>query len=162
MSEHNPYDLSRRDFFKVVGSFVGSIMGLLMGVPLIAYFISPALEKQGGEKWIRAGKLDDYPPEEPTLFTFTITKKYGWEKSAQSYGVYIIRHNDNSVTVFSNICTHLSCRVRWKPELGEFVCPCHDAHFAKDGRVLSGPAPRPLDQYEHKVEDGILYIHVVA
>jgi Rieske Fe-S protein len=30
--------------------------------------------------------------------------------------------------------------------------------FDKDGQVISGPPPRPLDRYEAKVEDGQLYI----
>ncbi|NPA31305.1 MAG: ubiquinol-cytochrome c reductase iron-sulfur subunit [Chloroflexi bacterium] len=161
MSSRNPHDLSRRDFFKIVGSFVSGIMGVMLGIPLISYFISPALDEQGGEKWIPAGPLENYPLGKPTLFTFTLTKQHGWEKTSQSYGVYIIRHSDTEVTVFSNVCTHLACRVRWKDELGEFVCPCHDAHFAETGEVISGPAPRPLDKYEYKIEDGILYIHLV-
>ncbi len=161
MKSHNPYDMSRRDFLKIVGGFVGGLMGFILGLPLISYFVSPALKEQGGEAWIPAGPLENYPIGKPTLFTFTRTKQYGWEKSAQSYGAYIIRHSDTEVTIFSNMCTHLACRVRWHDDLQQFVCPCHNAHFEKDGDVISGPAPRPLDRYEYKIEDGMLYIHLI-
>jgi len=30
--------------------------------------------------------------------------------------------------------------------------------FDLDGRVLGGPPPRPLDRYEVKIEDGVLYV----
>lgn len=40
------------------------------------------------------------------------------------------------------ICTHNGCQVR--PEGWELFCPCHGSIFARDGRVLSGPAIRPL------------------
>jgi Rieske Fe-S protein len=58
----------------------------------------------------------------------------------------------------SNICTHLSCRVRWVAERGQFFCPCHNGVFDKEGLVVSGPPPRPLDRYEVKVEGDQLFI----
>jgi cytochrome b6-f complex iron-sulfur subunit len=45
---------------------------------------------------------------------------------------------------FSAICTHLGCIIRWLPEKGEFLCPCHAGRFAGDGKVLGGPPPKPL------------------
>lgn len=40
------------------------------------------------------------------------------------------------------VCTHAGCQVR--PEGWELFCPCHGSIFARDGRVLSGPAYLPL------------------
>jgi Rieske Fe-S protein len=40
----------------------------------------------------------------------------------------------------------------------EFFCPCHNGVFDKDGNVVSGPPPRPLDRFEVKVEDDQLFI----
>ncbi|MAF09531.1 cytochrome B6 [Candidatus Poribacteria bacterium] len=48
----------------------------------------------------------------------------------------------------STTCTHLGCRALWQAEHNTFHCPCHDATFAADGQVLSGPPPRPLNRYE--------------
>lgn len=44
----------------------------------------------------------------------------------------------------SAICTHLGCIVRWLPDKGEFLCPCHAGRYASDGKVLGGPPPKPL------------------
>jgi hypothetical protein len=44
---------------------------------------------------------------------------------------------------FSLECPHLGCQVR-PIETGGFVCPCHQSRFDSQGRVVSGPAPRPL------------------
>jgi Rieske Fe-S protein len=52
----------------------------------------------------------------------------------------------------------LGCRVRWVADKDGFYCPCHNGVFAKDGSVVSGPPPRPLDRFESKVEDGVLFV----
>jgi menaquinol-cytochrome c reductase iron-sulfur subunit len=153
------YDLNRRDFAKIVLTFLGSIMGIVLGLPAIGYLISPATKVQKSESWIPAGSLENYPLSVPTLFSFTRTTKNGWDKTVNSYGVYVLRSSEDQVKVYSNMCTHLSCRVTWKDDLHEFICPCHDGHFDIDGKVLKGPPPAPLVVYQTKIEDGSLLIH---
>lgn len=153
--------LSRRDFVKIVGSFLGSVMGMVAGLPLIGYVISPALREEKADIWVSLGALESYPMRVPTLFSFTQTQVNGWEKTVNSYGVYVLRKSLDDLKVFSNICTHLSCRVKWQDDRQEYLCPCHDGHFDIDGKVTYGPPPRPLDQYEFKIEDGEIFIHLV-
>jgi len=152
------HDIGRRGFVKVVLTFLSSVMGVVIGLPAIAYLISPATKTQKSEAWIPAGNLDGYPVGVPTLFNYTRSIVNGWEKTVNSYGVYVVRSGDNQVKAFSNVCTHLSCRVTWKDEMQAYICPCHDAHFNKDGSVGSGPPPEPLHVYETKLEDGTLYV----
>lgn len=152
--------VSRRDFVKTILAGLSAVMGLVIGIPAVGYLISPATKVKKADAWIPVGPLEKYPTGEPTLFSFTQTKVNGWEKTVNSFGVFVIKTAENQATVYSNMCTHLSCRVNWKPEAGEYICPCHDGHFNSDGKVVAGPPPRPLDQYETKLEDGILYIHL--
>jgi Rieske Fe-S protein len=154
--------INRRQFVTVVVTVVGTIMAAFVGLPAIGYLISPATKVQEKDEWIPLGPLENYPVGEPTLFTFTRTTVNGWEKTANSYGVYVMRYTEEKHKVFSNMCTHLSCRVNWKADLSEYICPCHDGHFNIDGQVVDGPPPRPLDEYETKLEAGILYIHYVG
>jgi len=153
------HNIDRRDFVKVVLAFLGTIMGAVIGLPAIGYLISPATKVQQKDAWIPLGPLENYPVGMPTLFSFTRTTVNGWEKTVNSFGAYVVRSSESALKVYSNMCTHLSCRVTWKEELQEYVCPCHDGHFDAEGRVTLGPPPKPLYEYETKIEDGNLFIH---
>ena len=153
--------ISRRSFVTGVVAFLGSVIASVIGIPAIGYLIAPGLKKQTSDEWVPIGKLEDIPTDIPVLSTFTRTSQIGWERSATSFGVYVIRKSADEFDVFSNICTHLSCRVTWKEDQEAFVCPCHNGIFAKDGSIVSGPQPRPLDRFEYKIEDGMLLVHLV-
>lgn len=155
-------EVDRRDFVKIVTTLLGMVMGLVVGLPGIGYLISPALRTQRSETWVSLGTLGDYPIGIPTPFSFTRKQVNGWEKTVLSYGVYVLRKDDTKVNVFSNICTHLGCKVKWHADIQEYVSPCHDGHFDIDGYVTKGPPPRPLDQFETKIESGNLFIRLVA
>jgi cytochrome b6-f complex iron-sulfur subunit len=45
----------------------------------------------------------------------------------------------------SSVCTHLGCNVKHGSR--GFECPCHGSQYDQNGRVISGPAPRPLSWY---------------
>ena len=153
--------LSRSEFAKFVVGALGALIGAVVGLPAIGYLIAPALKTQKVDAWISLGPLENFPTGVPTLFTFTRTKINGWEKTVTSYGVYIVRKSETEVVVFSNVCTHLACRVTWKEDEKGFVCPCHDGIFDVDGNVIDGPPPRPMDRYsESKIEDGNLSIRL--
>jgi hypothetical protein len=83
--------LSRNDFVKGVVGIVGMIMGVVVGLPAIGFILSPALKIRSVEAWVPLGNLDDYPVGTPTLFSFTRTTVNGWEKTTNSYGVYVYR-----------------------------------------------------------------------
>ena len=153
--------LGRRAFVTGVVGLLGGIITAVVGLPAIGYWLGPSLKKQATEAWVPLGPLEKIPLDEPTLITFTRTKQVGWERSALSYGVYVVRSADGTLQTLSNVCTHLACRVTWKPEQNEYVCPCHDGRFARDGAVVSGPPPRPMDRFGFKIEDGTLLVHVV-
>jgi cytochrome b6-f complex iron-sulfur subunit len=42
------------------------------------------------------------------------------------------------------ICTHQGCTVEWNTEKNQFICPCHGSQFDSQGKVIRGPAGKPL------------------
>jgi len=154
--------ISRRDFVKITTAVVGTIMGAVIGLPAIDFLIDPALKSTKADAWIPLGTFESFAIGKPTLVSFTRSKENGWEKTVTSYGVFVLRKSDTEALVLSNKCTHLGCQVNWKAERNEYVCPCHDAQFDINGKVLGGPPPRPLNGYsgdQLKVENGMLYLH---
>jgi Rieske Fe-S protein len=158
---HASHHLNRRDFAKTITTFLGSIMGVVTGLPIIGYIVSPVMKVQPLDEWITLGLLDDYPIGIPKFFGFTRSRVNGWEKTVNSYGVFVYRKGPDELVVFSDICTHLACKVKWHEDTQEYISPCHDGRFDIDGNVTKGPPPRPLDQFDYKIEDGNLFIHLV-
>jgi len=150
--------VSRRDFIKVVTIGVGSMIGFAVGLPAIGYLLSPAMREQERETWIPLGPFEQIPIGIPTFLSFTRQEVNGWEKKTMSYGVFAIRKDAANVIVLSNICTHLGCHVSWHRDLQHYVSPCHNGHFDIVGTNISGPPPRPLDEFKTKLEDGMLLI----
>ncbi|HVN16093.1 MAG TPA: ubiquinol-cytochrome c reductase iron-sulfur subunit [Anaerolineales bacterium] len=154
--------LSRRDFIKATTFFVGGAITFVLGLPAIAYLIDPALHSTGKETWVPIGKLDQIPVGVPFPFSFTQVQVNGWERTSTSHGGFVVRKSDNpkDLIILNSRCTHLGCTVNWKSEANAFVCPCHDAKFDANGKVLAGPPPRPLDRYTNTrvADDGTLEI----
>lgn len=157
MNEQKEPSAGRRDFMKAAIFGIGGLIGAIVGLPAIAYVVGPALSK-ASDVWIRLGVTTKVEKDNPTLFKTTVETQTGWISSQEEVSAYVLTEDGQNYTVLSNVCTHLGCRVRWIAEDGKFHCPCHNGVFAKDGTVVSGPPPRPLDHFDSRVQDGILYI----
>ena len=157
MSGASSNQVSRRDFIKVTVATIGGLIGAVIAIPSIAYLLSPALEEKDNTGTIDLGPLEKYPIGAPTRFETTITKVNGWERTGTLYGLFVYRKSENEVRVFSDICTHLGCRVSWHEDQEHYISPCHNGHFDIVGNVVSGPPPRPLDEYITRIENGNLF-----
>ena len=157
MDKPEDKQLGRRNFMKVAIAGIGGLIGTAIGLPAIPYIMGPALEKESDD-WIQLGSVGKVELNIPTLFKKTLETQTGWINTEEEISAYVLTSNGQDYVVMSNVCTHLACRVRWIPEKDSFFCPCHNGVFAKDGTVVAGPPPRPLDRFESKVEDGVIFI----
>ncbi len=158
----NDEELGRRKFLTGIIGVVAGAVATLVGLPAVAYLISPGVKKQNEESWLTLGPVSTLAPGVPTGFPFSRRIKDGWVESTQTGVAYAITQDGQNVKVFSNVCTHLSCRVNWNAERGGFFCPCHDGLFGVDGAVVAGPPPRPLDEFQTKIENGQISILLEA
>jgi cytochrome b6-f complex iron-sulfur subunit len=54
---------------------------------------------------------------------------------------------DSLPRVFVATCTHFDCTVNYDSKKNLIVCHCHDGYYDVDGKVISGPPPRPLPPF---------------
>src|SRR5512143_403300 len=155
-------EMNRRDFIKVTTGIVGGLIAATVGLPAIAYLLDPAFKTSAKEAWIPIGKVADMQVGKPYAFSFTRVQVNGWERTSTTHGGFVLLRSEdpNDILILNSRCTHLSCTVNWKDEAQAYVCPCHDAKFSKEGVVLGGPPPRPLDRYNefHVTDTGELEI----
>jgi menaquinol-cytochrome c reductase iron-sulfur subunit len=150
--------VNRRQFLGAVTWAIGALLGAGLGIPAVAYLVGPALRRQETQEWIALGSSSKVELGTPTLFKARVERTTGWIVEENELSVYVLTDNGRDFLAMSNICTHLGCRIRWIAEQGQFFCPCHNGIFAKDGTVLGGPPPRPLDRFPVKLENDTIFI----
>jgi len=71
--------------------------------------------------------------------------------------IYVLSLGADRFVAVSPICTHLGCTVEIQG--ARLICPCHGSTYDRDGRVLQGPAERPLARYATQLSnDGVVII----
>jgi menaquinol-cytochrome c reductase iron-sulfur subunit len=148
---------TRRSFLKLMTGVLSFFGALVVGVPLVGFVIGPALEKKK-RPWINVAKVDALPIDEPVDLNFIDPNEDAFLRKTVQRGCWAVRHSPTAVTVFSPICPHLGCRYDWLPQRQQFVCPCHGSVFALDGKVIAGPAPRPLDTLPTEIRNGEILV----
>ena len=79
----------------------------------------------------------------------------------QEAKVLLVKDNNDNLMAVNPTCTHQGCTVEWKQKDSMFICPCHNAKFSVDGKVLAEPAKSPLPTYELKEQNGEIFVRVV-
>jgi Rieske Fe-S protein len=70
--------------------------------------------------------------------------------------VALLREGE-TIYALSLVCTHLGCSVTVTAD--GLVCPCHGSRFDRAGRVLQGPADRPLSRLELEERNGFIEVY---
>ena len=63
---------------------------------------------------------------------------------------------EEQIIAISLVCTHLGCTVSVTPD--GMVCPCHGSRFDRSGKVLTGPAERPLPRLTVEQDGAMLVV----
>jgi menaquinol-cytochrome c reductase iron-sulfur subunit len=144
-------DLGRRRFQIAVIYGLGAAIGLGLTVPSVAYLLFPPKSRKEDE-WVEATDLNRLDTGVPEEVVFRRQRVDGWKVSSEKTSAWVIKKSDTEVVAFAPQCTQLGCAYRWEERKKTFLCPCHTSNFDIDGKVIDGPAPRPLDRYQVRIE----------
>ena len=72
-------------------------------------------------------------------------------KWQQQFRIWVVRNSERLFVVYAR-CTHLGCTPDWKASENKFKCPCHGSGYDSEGVNFEGPAPRPMDRAEIKLD----------
>jgi menaquinol-cytochrome c reductase iron-sulfur subunit len=148
---------TRRSFYSAAIAGLGAIMTAALAAPAAAYLLfRPKSQKQGD--FVPAADLSQLTIGKPEEVVFHRTRVDGWRVLNEKSTAWVVRKDDQNVVAFTPQCTHLACAYHWEEKDSKFFCPCHNSVFAIDGKVVSGPAPRPLDRYVTKIDQGKVLI----
>ena len=153
-------DLSRRQMFMKIAALFNGAVGVVLAIPIVRYILSPVTgaQKSGYESWLSLGSIDQFPSGETRLATYRNPVAQASDGETADIPCWVRHVDDSKFQVFAINCAHLGCPVRWFPQSGLFMCPCHGGAYYADGARASGPPERGLFEYPFKILDGRLHI----
>lgn len=124
----------RRRFVEVLlgGGIFASILSFIY--PVLRYLVPPAVSNLGEDE-IVACKVGDLKPNSSKIFRFGTRPGLLLMTAAGEY------------RALSAVCTHLGCTVQYRGDTHQIWCACHNGLYDLNGRNVSGPPPRPLEDF---------------
>src|SRR3989338_3200569 len=130
--------ISRREFLRYLLKS-GGLAFLGAAVYPIARYLYPPRGVESSVSTVVAGTVGELAVNTAKIFRFG------------SRPGLLINTPQGELKAFSAVCTHLNCTVQYDPQVSVIWCACHNGKFALNGRVISGPPPRPLEPYQVNV-----------
>ena len=152
--------VSRRGFLMKLGLLFNGLAAMVVAVPVARYLFSSATRghANGYLSWVPLGKVSDFPEGETRLATFKNPYVMPTDGETVDTACWVRHVAGDQFQVFAINCAHLGCPVRWFPQSGLFMCPCHGGAYYRDGSRASGPPERGLFEYSYQTENGVLTI----
>jgi Rieske Fe-S protein len=133
-------------------SFVQWILGGGLCASIVSFlypafrFLKPPQVAEASVNEAPAGKISDLKPNTAKIV------KFGTRP------VLLTRVSETEWKAYSAVCTHLNCTVQFQEAKQLIWCACHNGYYDLNGQVVSGPPPKPLEEYvvRFKAEEVII------
>ena len=139
MMDEKARDPSRRRFLDWLMGTSAASLAVAVLYPVIRYLIPPAAGESAASSVTLDIRPDAVRANSGQIFKF-----------GNRPGI-LVRTSSGELRAFSATCTHLSCIVQYRDDLGHIWCACHNGHFDLEGLNIQGPPPRPLEQFDVNV-----------
>jgi len=129
---------TRKEFLNYIIGISGAALAGSVLFPMLKYITPPKGSDIDVSKAV-AAKVGELPKNSAKIFRFG-------NKPA-----ILVNTPQGVLKAFSAVCTHLNCTVQYSQEASHIWCACHNGKFDLNGKVISGPPPRPLEEYNLSV-----------
>ncbi|MGB7208512.1 MAG: Rieske 2Fe-2S domain-containing protein [Pyrinomonadaceae bacterium] len=139
MDDHLPKSPSRRSFLDyLLGFSAFATLGAIF-YPIFKFMVPPEVV-EAQQNSVSIGKNTEIASNSGKIFKF-----------GSKPGI-IIRTETGDLKAFSASCTHLDCIVQYDPGSKQIICACHNGIYDLTGKNVSGPPPRPLEEFAVNVK----------
>jgi menaquinol-cytochrome c reductase iron-sulfur subunit len=151
--------MTRRDFYQFATVGLGSLIGLVLAVPGVAYIASPLRKKGREESFETLTRLNQLEVGVPRSFAIINERTDAWVKYPREPvgSVWLVRQpagQGEPVIALSTECPHLGCAVNLTADGKSFLCPCHTSAFGLDGTKKNTVPPRNMDRLKVELTTG--------
>lgn len=141
---------TRRDLYRIGTTLLGGVVAFGLAIPGVAYVLDPLRRKAGAGARFDLTRLSALPVGEPRPFPIIAEKTDSWVKyPPEAVGtVWLLRQPEGAekpVIAFTGECPHLGCAIGLADGGKTFLCPCHMAKYALNGRRKNLVSPRDMD-----------------
>jgi quinol---cytochrome c reductase iron-sulfur subunit, bacillus type len=152
--------ISRRALLMKLGVLLNGLVAIILAVPIVRFLFSSVTRGRGDGylSWVSLGSVDQFPEGQTRLATFRNPYVTPTDGKTVDTACWVRRIAGDQFQVFAINCAHLGCPVRWFPQSGLFLCPCHGGVYYRDGSRAAGPPERGMFQYPNRVENGTISI----
>jgi menaquinol-cytochrome c reductase iron-sulfur subunit len=156
----NDTTISRRGLLVKLGMLVNGLVAAALAVPIGRFLLSSITRGRanGYLDWVSVGPVSQFPEGETRLATFRNPLVMPTDGKTVDTACWVRHVEGGQFQVFAVNCAHLGCPVRWFPQSGLFMCPCHGGAYYRDGSRASGPPERGLFEYPYKVVNDLITI----
>lgn len=139
-----PQPTGRRDW--LLNTLIGAVTAT------VAFIFYPAVRFLWPREVTTSGQLSVVAPY--TVDKLKLDAEGNWPPPFNFGGkpCLVILTPDGDVKAFNALCTHTDCTVQYLPEKSEIFCGCHNGVYNLNGQNVSGPPPRPLEEYKVTLE----------
>ena len=129
----------------------GGLLGWLGSVfyPVISFLKPPDIPEANVQS-LKAGVASEFAANSAEIL------KFGRKP------VILIRTEAGEFRAFAATCTHLDCIVQYRSDLRQIWCACHNGLYDLKGRNVSGPPPKPLEEFTVNVINDEIHVSRIA
>lgn len=140
---------NRRQFTNLLlgGGLIGWLGSVLY--PVISFLKPPEIPEANIQS-VKAGLASEFESNTAQIL------KFGRQP------VILVRTESGDFRALSATCTHLDCIVQYRGDLKQIWCACHNGLYDLKGRNVSGPPPKPLEEYAVNIVQGEILVSKIA